>query len=769
MAGPGAPLPTDAEWNQARSLYAMLAGRISDITGRHPIDPRTGNYAVGNTPDPGGIIANPLYELLTSSGLFVQDSYRMKPNLTVNMGLRWDFVQPNKDQLGKYHSMRPQDVYGPTTEGQLFQPGALGGTFDPVYVTREAAHGSWNVTPQPAVGLAWTPRSDGSFVERMLGGDKSVLRGGYSFRRFTMPQQFIWDFGSSFGVGFFQPFSASAGTTAAPGRFFPGSVVLGQGNWLPQSCAISSAPPCFTYAPARNEDVVHLTDLTFQGVSTSGMPDDIKQPYTSSWNIGIQRDLGGNRALEVRYNGNRTRNQWLAGNINEVNIFENGFLNEFKNAQRNLAINAAAGVTGNFGNRGLPGQVDLPIFTATGIPFTNATAVNNLTNGAAGTLANTLATNRDFACSMFGSAIPQCGAGAGPGKGYPLNFWRANQFATGAASVMDDRGFSNYHGLQMEFRQRNWHGMSLNANYTLSKTTGISTQGGDFTAAYTQFTNRDFMMAYAPALTDRRHVVHVSGTYDLPFGNGRRWLNDGVLEKLAGGWTVSTIITFQSGTPFRITGNNNTFNNIRDGGLTLNGITPQDIQDRIGLYRDAAGLTYYLPPDWIAQVKADGSLASNKEPGTWGEIFYLHGPHQTFTDIGISKAVNITGRVRFKFQTEILNAFNHPMFGQGTTGLRRDRVRPQQPERHFAPHRVPGEHRILIRQGKTRCVRWDLDPRVTSERIFFARRSLQASTTCSSSSRKSRCARPQWRARRAPLRSCIVVAHAGQARAHSRT
>jgi hypothetical protein len=308
--------------------------------------------------------------------------------------------------------------------------------------------------------------------------------------------------------------------------------------------------------------------------------------------------------------------------------------------------------------------VDLPIFTAAAMPFTNATAVNNLNNGAAGTLANTLATNRDFACSMFGSQIPQCGAAAGPGKGYPLNFWRANQFATGGASLMDDRGFSNYHGLQMEFRQRNWHGMTLNANYTLSKTTGISTQGGDFQAAYNQFTNRDFEMAYAPALTDRRHVVHVSGTYDLPFGNGKRWLQDGVLEKIAGGWTVSTIVTFQSGRPFRIGGNNNTFNNIRDGGLVLNGITPQDIQDRIGLYRDAAGLTYYLPPDWIAEVRASGAIASNREPGTWGQIFYLYGPQDTSTDIGISKAVNITSRVRFKLQTEILNAFNHPTFWQ---------------------------------------------------------------------------------------------------------
>ncbi len=114
------------------------------------------------------------------------------------MGLRWDFVSPNKDQTGKYHSMRPQDVYGPTGVGLLFHPGAqsLTGTFDPVYVTREASHGSWNVTPQPSAGVAWTPRSDGSFIERMLGGDKSVLRGSYSFRRFTMPQQFIWDYGS---------------------------------------------------------------------------------------------------------------------------------------------------------------------------------------------------------------------------------------------------------------------------------------------------------------------------------------------------------------------------------------------------------------------------------------------------------------------------------------------------------------------------------------------------------------------------------------------
>jgi hypothetical protein len=669
-AGPGAPVPTDAEWANARALYAMMAGRISNFSGRHAYLPGTGGYAIGSTPDKNGVAFSTLDELLKSWGLFVQDSYRMKPNLTVNMGMRWDFVSPDTDRTGKYHSLTPQDVFGPTGVGNLFNPGpqSLTGTLDPVYVAREASYGHWNVTPQPSIGLAWTPRSGASFLEKMLGGDKSVLRASYSFRRFTMPQQFVWDFGSSFANSFYQNFSASPSTSGDLGRFKPGSIALGQAGWLPQSCAQTpSAPACYVYSPGQYAQVVHMKESTFLGGTVAGMQDDIGMPYASSWTVGIQRDLGGQRALEVRYNGNVTRNQWLASNINEVNIFENGFLDEFKAAQRNLSINQAAGVT-SFANRGLPGQSNLPIMTATGIAFNNTAAVNNLLNGQAGTLANTLATNRDFFCRMVGTTFEPCGTSYGAGAGYPLNFWRANPFATGAATYMDDRGYSNYNGLQVEFRQRQWHGMSMNANYTLSKTYGVAV-ATDFAAGYNQFTLRDPLSSEAPLATDRRHVIHVSGTYDLPFGRGKQWLNDGVLEKIAGGWTVSTIVTFQSGAPFRVTGNNNTFNNLRDGGLVLNGITPQDIQDRIGLYFDKAGLAYFLPPDWINQVKADGSVASNNVPGTWGDIFYLHGPHQTFTDIGISKAVQITSGVRFKFQTEMLNAFNHPVFAQGTTGL----------------------------------------------------------------------------------------------------
>ncbi|HEY3383530.1 MAG TPA: carboxypeptidase-like regulatory domain-containing protein [Vicinamibacterales bacterium] len=673
-AGPGAPLPTDAEWANAQQLYAMLTGRISNFWGRHAYVPSTGTYATGSTPDRNGVAYSTLDELLTSWGLFVQDSYRLKTNLTVNMGLRWDFVSPDVDRTGKYHSLTPQDLYGPTGTGNLFNPGtaSLTGTNDPVYTAREAAYGHWKATPQPAIGIAWTPRSGGSFIERLLGGNRSVVRASYSFRRFTMPQQFVWDMGSSYGLGFYQNFSSSPSTSGAKGTFMPGSIALGGPGYLPQSCAATpSAPSCFVYSPQQYDKVIHMKDATFVGGAAAAINSDIRQPYTQSWSVGFQRELGGGRALEVRYNGNITRNLWLAMDINEVNIFENGFLSEFNKARANLGINQAAGVN-SFANRSLPGQVNLPIMTAAGISFTNSTFINQLRNGQAGSFANTLATNRDYFCRMVGSSFQPCGASYGAGAGYPINFWLANPFALGSwtgASYMSDTGYSNYNGLQVEYRQRPWHGASVTANYTLSKTMGVQT-AGDWTGSYPQFTVRDLTSSYAPAGTDRRHVVHVNAIYELPFGKGRKWLtNDGVLDKFVGGWTVATVVTFQSGTPFRITGNNNTFNNKRDGGLMLNGITQQDIQDRVGLYFNAAGQPYFLPPDWVAQVKADGTLTSNNVPGTWGEIFYLHGPTQTYTDIAISKTAPIKGRVRLKFQVEMLNAFNHPTFGQSTVGL----------------------------------------------------------------------------------------------------
>src|SRR5205814_7823880 len=112
-------------------------------------------------------------------------------------------------------------------------------------------------------------------------------------------------------------------------------------------------------------------DLTLAGSpGRNGIDPNIKQPYSESWNVGIQRQLGNTRALEIRYVGNRTLRQWMYQDINEVNIFQSGaygVLSNVKAAQKNLAANNASGnanYQGSFANHGLAGQQATPLFDA---------------------------------------------------------------------------------------------------------------------------------------------------------------------------------------------------------------------------------------------------------------------------------------------------------------------------------------------------------------------------------------------------------------------
>src|SRR5262249_20651806 len=158
------------------------------------------------------------------------------------------------------------------------------------------------------------------------------------------------------------------------------------------------------------------------------------------WNFGIQRQVGSGSVVEVRYVGNLSLHQWLGYNVNELNIFENGFLSEFQHAQANLKINQANGKGNTFANNSLPGQFALPIFSGafggpTNSNFTNSTYITNLTTGAAGTMAQTLLNTRQFYCNLVGTAnfgpCNNASLTSAPGAGYPINFWQINPYANG--------------------------------------------------------------------------------------------------------------------------------------------------------------------------------------------------------------------------------------------------------------------------------------------------------------------------------------------------
>ena len=537
------------------------------------------------------------------------------------------------------------------------------------------------MSPQPQVGLAWRPDAKTGLGQKLFGAG-TVIRGGFSVRRFTEPQQYFWNQATNYGSLYYQQYYLQPNTTGQAGTFAPGSLTLG--NALPPL----GYSPASTYEEVAPLSEYTFTALTYLGNVVNGMNPKIAQPYTESWNIGIQRELGSSRVLEIRYNGNRSRHQWLSKNINEVNIVENGFLAQFKTAQANRKINQQNGIN-SFANNGYSGQAATPIFNdafageakgGNGVPlqdYANSSFLTYLDTGQAGAFANVLSGINGAApyfCNLVGAGFKPCATNAGytgAGAGYPINFFQANPFSAGAqVQYMDDDGYSNYHGLQIDLRQRQWHGMQFDANYTWSHTLGLATPN-DWEAASSQYTLRDLRMSYGPTLFDLRHVVHTSVTVDLPFGKGRHWLNKGgVVDHILGGWTIGNIFTLQSGTPRAVTGGNRTFNDYGDSGVLLNGITAATLQDSIGVhYVPSANGAFVdlIDPKYMVRITGGGANPSyitvNNNPGTFGQIFYLRSPRQWFNDTAISKSFAITETVRFSFQAELLNVFNHPNFG----------------------------------------------------------------------------------------------------------
>lgn len=653
------PAADDSTLAEAGQLYAVLTGRVSDVNGTFPYNSKTKQFD-------HNIGAYNLDEVVSATGLFAEDSWKVSPSLTLNYGLRWDFAVPQHDLTGAYHSSTPGDIYGPSGLGNLFQPGKLPGNMNPVLGTNPRPYASWKLTPQPAFGFSWNPKVTDRPFKALLGGDSTVIRGGFALRRFTEPGQYFWNNAADYGSFYFQNFFLNANNTGQVGTFAPGSLAIGQ------------AVPPLGYAPVAYQATASQSDFTFiGGPGVNGLNPNIQQPYSESWNLGIQRAIGRSRVLEVRYNGNRTIHQWININPNEVNIFENGFLTEFKKAQANLAAYVAANP--NDPNPSFEGtNGSLPILRAAfggagASDFTNAEFVRDLQTGQAGALANVLSGINGtvpYFCNLVGAGFGPCKNNigyTGAGAGYPINFFQANPYAAGSSTgYMVAAGYSNYNGLQVDLRQGAWKGLQFDANYTWSHSLSVESPN-DWTGALTVFSLRNLRQGYGPSRYDLTNVAHVNGTYDLPVGRGKTFLgNSAIADKVLGGMTVGTIITFQSGAPFKLNGGYNTFNDYGDSGVVLHGVTSSQLQSSVGVHR-VPGKSYanLIDPKYITPGQGANSayITPNTTPGTIGSIVYLHGPHAYYQDLSVSKSIPIHEQFRFRLQGEFLNVWNHPVFG----------------------------------------------------------------------------------------------------------
>jgi carboxypeptidase family protein len=645
---------TDAR-NDAVALYALLTGRVSSVATSINVDEKTKQYAVDQPVT--------IRERQTSFGLYFQDSWRANRSLTLNYGLRMDFQGDNSNPNDIYTSPTLMDLFGPSglapgseNSPNLFNPGSLLGIANPNIYQRSHAYGRDFINPGPHLGLAWNPSFQNGLLGRMFGDRKTVFRGGYSI--------------SYYSEGMLN-FTNNAGNN--PGLRQSGNLTPGV-NFDPGSLSVGDPLPAFNLFPKSFGEPLPLSNFAFSTNTTIATIDPkIRSPYVQTWSASIQRELGRTSVLEVRYAGNRGMRLWHTYSINEVNIYENGFLKQFQDAQRNLAINKVNGIAG-FGNNGFAGQVPIPIFEtafaglATGAGFTNNDFIDRLNTGQAGVLANTFATTSTYFCRLVGNGFGPCAnLVATPGK-YPINLFRLNPFL-GTANVLSDNSSSNYNALQIEFRQRLSHGVTLNVNYSFAHAMNDRYNKnvdniGNFT------TLRDRRLDYGPSTFDIRHVVQAFGTYDLPLGQGRRFaLKNSVVNGLLGGWTVGSIFRMQSGLPFKLSSGRMTVNQ-SDSGVVLNGVAAAELQEMVGVFRSGPDI-FFLDPKLVgSDGRASNSfLSAPVTAGQFGAFVYLHGPKYVSTDLSLAKAMPIVKeRLRMEIRAEMVNAFNHPIFEVPTGG-----------------------------------------------------------------------------------------------------
>ena len=231
------------------------------------------------------------------------------------------------------------------------------------------------------------------------------------------------------------------------------------------------------------------------------------------------------------------------------------------------------------------------------------------------------------------------------------------QFAN--VRTFDDDGTSLYNSAQAKIEKRFTRGYTVLAAYTWSK-----------------FTERVFRLnpndPYENRLSefDVPHRVALSGIWEVPFGNGRRWANgaSGLTNALVGGWSLQAIGQFQSGRPISFHDRNIYF----DGDLgalksDYSGDSNNPVFDLSGFYFHDAAVQTNGVDDPTKQRNDSRIRLGNNIRYFPSRIPGLRGQGLNLWDLSIVKQVQINGRVRAQFNVEFLNAFNHPVFNNPGT------------------------------------------------------------------------------------------------------
>jgi hypothetical protein len=629
----------------ANNLFHLLGGIIDSGTQTfNPTDP-TSSFAPTSL--------RQFYEYNNYAG-YISDQWRLRPELTVNLGLRYDVITALR--LKNRIALEPIIPEGTDPRAALLDPNGgyqiVGGN--------AGCEGCFFKTDKnnfaPIVSVAWAPQFKNGFL-RALGGDagQTVIRGG--FRVSYVADQFLTATRNALNG------NVGLGSTALPATV-NGSTQL---NARPDSVPTINAPAPISFP--RTFAFNNSATVAGNFGTVFAVDPNVQTSSTNEYTIGLQRELPALKsAFEIRYVGSYSKNLLRGIDINQVRIRDNGFLEDFNRARANLALTGNAFCTTAgcqpltvFGN-----NINAPIRIGVAGGVSLNTFNNNLNAGTPGQLANNvLTTNADF--------------NPNTNTQFPL----LPNPNTGAVDLLFNGARYNYNSLQAEFRRRFTDGWAFQANYTFSKnlTDAVGTAQALFDP---RLDEANPALEYSRADFDQTHTFNFNTIYELPFGRGKWFLNQGgVVDRIFGGYQLSTILRYGTGRPITFVDPRGTLNRAaRSTRQTPNtSLSKDELKNLFGDFtRD--GVRYYINPDVLlitrnpngsttslatrgfGQPAFDGQVFFNVGPGQTGNLerAVVNGPSNFNMDVGINKKIRFSETTFLELRAEAFNVTNRNNF-----------------------------------------------------------------------------------------------------------
>lgn len=587
---------------------SRLAGHINDMLGKVNLF-QVGLVASGNGFAPPGT-GFEFDAWFPEFDVYFQDDWKIRPNLTLNLGLRWEpKPKPYTRSGSKILVPNKPVVFGSAPADDI------------TFVEGDLYKSDWS-NFGPALGVAWDPFSDG----------RTSVRGNFriAFDR----------------ISTFLPSSAVFPNT--PGTTFANIIRVG----TTADYRLRDGIPSLNAPPSATPE--SLARVPYPGFGAQEILDpDFKTPTTYMWALGVQRELGWKVIAEATYIGRAGRNLIGGYERNQANIFDNGFLQAFITAKAGGESTLLNQLTSLHPNRNS---------TETGAAFLRRFFATTLANNNVASLAATL----NGVTVTQGGVVKNLPDATGLGKFFFIPY---PQFA--AMQIIDSGSFSNYHGGVFQLSRRFEQGLEFNLAYTWSKSMDDKSYDPTFTrissgtavsAASTPFDANNRRLNYGPSDFDRTHLFQTTAIYELPFGSGKRWGRDanGLVSRLIGGWTVTTALVWQSGVPFTVVSGTNTFSNRNSSRANFSGTNFHPV------YADdpATRVPFLFTPAERAQF----SLPGPGELGNTSRNQFRFQPSFNM-DASIIKRIAITESKNAEFRLQMFNLTNTPYMGFPSSGV----------------------------------------------------------------------------------------------------